>query len=303
MNNLLVILLGPTGVGKTDLSIEIAKYFKTEIISADSRQIFKELTIGTAVPSIDNLNEIKHHFIQSHSVKDYYSIDRFEKEVLNTLDSIFVKTNIAIMTGGSMLYIDAVCNGIDELPDPDPDLRDELNKQFEKDGIEGLRIQLKKLDPDYYETVDLRNPKRLLRAIEVCLTTGKPYSSLRTSTKKERPFKIIKIGLNLPRDILYNRINQRVDKMIEEGLVEEALQVFPFRHLNSLNTVGYKELFDYFEGNTDIATAIDLIKRNTRRYARRQLTWFRKDKDITWFQPDQNEEIIQYLMSSCSRAR
>ena len=303
MNNLLVILLGPTGVGKTDLSIEIAKYFKTEIISADSRQIFKELTIGTAVPSIDNLNEIKHHFIQSHSVKDYYSIDRFEKEVLNTLDSIFVKTNIAIMTGGSMLYIDAVCNGIDELPDPDPDLRDELNKQFEKDGIEGLRIQLKKLDPDYYETVDLRNPKRLLRAIEVCLTTGKPYSSLRTSTKKERPFKIIKIGLNLPRDILYNRINQRVDKMIKEGLVEEALQVFPFRHLNSLNTVGYKELFDHFEGNTDIATAIDLIKRNTRRYARRQLTWFRKDKDITWFHPDQNEEIIQYLMSSCSRAR
>ena len=295
MSNHLVILLGPTGVGKSDLSIELAKYFKTEIISADSRQIFKELTIGTAVPSLTDQNKVKHHFIQSHSVTDYYSVDRFEKEVLNTLDSIFAKTNIAIMTGGSMLYIDAVCNGIDELPDPDPDLRHELNKQFEKKGIESLRIQLKKLDPGYYEIVDLKNPKRLLRAIEVCLTTGKPYSSLRTSTKKGRPFKIIKIGLNLPRDVLYERINQRVDKMIEDGLIEEALQVFPFRHLNSLNTVGYKELFDYFEGKTDITTAIDLIKRNTRRYVRRQLTWFRKDKDITWFQPDQKEEIIQYL--------
>ena len=303
MSNHLVILLGPTGVGKTDLSIELAKYFKSEIISADSRQIFKELTIGTAVPSIADQGKIKHHFIQSHSITDYYSVDRFEKEVLDTLNHIYSQTNIAIMTGGSMLYIDAVCNGIDELPDPDPDLRNDLNKQFEKDGIEGLRIQLKRLDPAYYEIVDLKNPKRLLRAIEVCLTTGKPYSTLRTSTKKERPFKITKIGLNLPRDILYNRINQRVDKMIEDGLIEEARQVFHLRHLNSLNTVGYKELFDYFEGKTDEASAIDLIKRNTRRYARRQLTWFRKDKDIIWFQPDQKNEIIQYLMSSCSRAR
>ncbi len=295
MNKFLIVLIGPTGIGKSKLAIKLAQHLQTEIISSDSRQIFRELSIGTAVPGQKELKTIPHHFIHSHSIHDYYNASKFEIEALNKIDELFNAHSSVVMTGGSMLYIDAVCKGIDDLPTVDPKLRKELIEDFEKNGIEHLRLQLKKLDPVYYEQVDLKNPKRLLHALEICLMTGKPYSSFRTENIKERPFKIIKIGLNMDREKLYDRINNRVDQMIVEGLEEEARKVYEHRTLNSLNTVGYKELFAYFDGETTFEKAIELIKRNTRHYARKQLTWFRKDQEIKWFQPEQEKEIIEWL--------
>jgi len=294
MPKFLIILLGPTGVGKTDLSIELAKYYHTEIISCDSRQIYKEMSIGTAVPDQQTLESVPHHFIQSHSIHDYYNASKFEIEVLEKLELLFQKKEIVVMTGGSMMYIDALCKGIDDLPEVDEELRKSLTQRLESEGIESLRNELRYHDPIYYNQVDLRNPKRILHALEICLMTGSPYSSFRTNQPKKRPFHIIKLGLNLDREVLYTRINERVEKMFREGLEIESLNLYPFRHLNSLNTVGYRELFDYFDGNITLTEAREKIKANSRKYARKQLTWFRRDPEITWFTPAMKDEIIEF---------
>ena len=296
MKNLIVIV-GPTGIGKTDLSIDIAKEYNTEIISSDSRQVYRELKIGTAVPADQQLSEVKHHFVGNVSIYDYYNASMFEFEVIDKLKQLHDSYNEVIMTGGSGMYINAVCNGIDELPTVDQDLRNELKERFEKEGIESLRMQLKMLDPVSYERVDLKNPKRMLKVLEVSLQTGKPYSSFLSKPKKQRDFNIIKIGLERDRVELYNRINLRVDQMVEEGLVDEARRFFPDRNLNSLNTVGYKELFDYFDGIIDLDKAIELIKRDSRHYAKKQISWFNRDKEFTWFHPDKKEEIIRFINS------
>ncbi len=294
----LIIITGPTASGKTDLAVTLAEHFDTEIISADSRQIFKEMRIGTAVPYDEVLHRVKHHFIQTRSVKEYYNAFMYETEVIDLLEQqIFVNHDVAIMCGGSMMYVDAVCNGIDLIPDPDMEVRNRLWQQFENEGIEPLRQQLLQLDPDYYKICDLNNHKRIIKALEVSIQTGKPYSSFRTGNKKQRSFSIIKIGVNYPREILHQRINQRVDKMIGEGLLDEAQSLYPLKHLNSLNTVGYRELFDYFDNKTSLETAVELIKRNTRRYARKQISWFNGDNDLAWFQPDKVDDIINYCNS------
>lgn len=294
----LIIITGPTASGKTDLAVTLAEHFDTEIISADSRQIFKEMRIGTAVPDDEVLHRVKHHFIQTRSVKEYYNAFMYETEVIDLLEQqLFVNHDVAIMCGGSMMYVDAVCNGIDLIPDPDMAMRNRLWQQFENEGIEPLRQQLLQLDPEYYKICDLNNHKRIIKALEVSIQTGKPYSSFRTGNKKQRSFSIIKIGVNYPREILHQRINQRVDKMIGEGLLDEARSLYSLKHLNSLNTVGYRELFDFFDNKTSLETAVELIKRNTRRYARKQISWFNGDKDLTWFQPDKVDDIINYCNS------
>lgn len=293
----LIVVLGPTGVGKSDISIQLARYFNTDIISADSRQVFRELSIGTAVPSEDDLNSAPHHFIQARSIHDYYNVSQYETEVLEKAEQLFKTKNPLILTGGSMLYIDTICNGIDDIPTVTPEIRSEVVAWYNANGLEALQQRLQQMDPEYYRIVDLNNAKRLLHAVEICQMTGKTFTSFRTKTFRERPFQIIKVGINQDRELLYERINQRVDRMIEAGLLEEAKSVYPFRTLNSLNTVGYKELFDYFDGSCTLDQAIDLIKRNSRRYARKQLTWFRRDKGINWFTPDQYQEIISFIES------
>ena len=298
MTKTLIIILGPTAIGKTDLSIEVAKHYNTEIISCDSRQIYKELSIGTAIPNPQQLHTVNHRMIQNHSITEYYNASDYEVEAMKNIEEVFDSHDQAIMSGGSMMFIDVVCNGIDDLPTIDPEIRKEIIQRFEKDGLDPLRVELKRIDPEYYSIVDLKNHKRILHALEIFYMTGKKYSELRTNTKKKRDFDIIKIGMNTDRSILHKRINARVDKMIEEGLIEEVRAVCPFRQLNSLNTVGYKELFDYFDNNITLDDAIELIKRNSRRYARRQLTWFNKDKTIKWFEPNQTQEIINYLDST-----
>ncbi len=295
MSKNLIIIVGPTGIGKTNVSIQIANHFKTDIISADSRQIFKELKIGTASPSSDELKAAKHYNIATHSIYEYYSAWEFEQDALKWADEIFERNNFAVLTGGSMMYIDAVCKGIDELPTIDEELRSELKKQYDNEGIENIRRQLKQLDPEFYKQVDLKNHKRVIHAVEICLMTGKPYSSLRTETIKQRSFNMIKIGLKLDRDKIYDRINKRVDRMVELGLIDEAKKYYKDKHLNSLNTVGYKELYAYFDGEYDLDKAIELIKRNSRRYAKKQLTWFNKDKEISWFSPFDTEKIIEHI--------
>lgn len=295
MSKTLVVLTGPTGIGKTSVSIELAKYYKTEIVSSDSRQIFKELLIGTAVPDKNDLSEVKHHFIQSHSIFDNYNASRYESEALSLVDKLFQKHDVLLLVGGSMLYIDAICKGIDIMPDADPEIRKNLKEQFEKEGLEGLRLKLKKLDPEYYKNVDLKNPQRIIHALEISIMTGKPFSSFRTNTKKQRPFSIVKIGLNCDRQLLHERINKRVDMMVAQGLEKEARSVYPQKNLNSLNTVGYREWFSYFDGNISRDKAIELIKRNSRRYARKQITWFRKDESVEWFLPTQTKEIIDFI--------
>ncbi|MBN2165873.1 MAG: tRNA (adenosine(37)-N6)-dimethylallyltransferase MiaA [Marinilabiliaceae bacterium] len=294
-NNYLIVIVGPTGIGKTDLSIKLAENFNTEIISGDSRQIFKEMNIGTATPTPDQLNSVTHHLINSHSITDYYNAYKYEQDVLKLTSKLFETKNPIILTGGSMMYIDALCNGIDELPTIDPKLRDNLKNQFDKEGITPIRRLLKQLDPAFYSQVDLKNPKRIIHAVEVCLMTGLPYSNLRKKCKQTRPFKIIKIGLEMNRDELYSRINKRVDLMIEDGLENEAIKLFPLKHLNSLNTVGYKELFEYFDGKIIREEAIELIKRNSRRYAKKQLSWFKKDNETTWFNPNDYDKIINFV--------
>ncbi|NOX87132.1 MAG: tRNA (adenosine(37)-N6)-dimethylallyltransferase MiaA [Chlorobi bacterium] len=291
----LVVVAGPTASGKSDVAILLAKYFKTEIISADSRQFYKEIPIGTAAPGREQLAAVKHHFAGHLSVKDDYNVSRFEQDVLNLLDELFKTHEVVIMVGGSGLYIDAVCKGIDELPEPDETIRNSLNELVEKKGIGTLQRKLKRLDPAYYNQVDLYNPKRLIRAIEVCLQTGKPYSQLRQNKPKKRDFDIIKIGMEVPREILVERIAHRTYEMMEKGWLEEALKVYPMKDCNALNTVGYKELFKYFDGEWDLDTAIQKIITNTRRYARRQMTWFRKDKAIAWFDPSDVEGMIRLV--------
>jgi tRNA dimethylallyltransferase len=294
-NKNLIILLGPTGVGKTELSLELAEYLSSPILSCDSRQLYAQLKIGTAAPTPEQMKRVVHYFAGILNIDEYYSASQFESESLQLLETLFTQTDTVLMTGGSMMYIDAVCKGIDDLPTVDPDLRSELKQRFEQEGLDSLRNQLKILDPEFYKQVDLKNPKRVIHALEICIMTGKPYSSLRTNTVKERPFNIIKIGLTRDREELYQRINKRVDEMISLGLEEEARSFYEYKHFNSLNTVGYKELFRYFDGEYTFEEAVEKIKQNTRIYSRKQMTWFKRDASIQWFQPDEKDAIISYL--------
>ena len=299
----LIVIAGPTASGKTGLAIELAKHYHTEIISADSRQFYREIPIGTAAPTAGQMQEVPHHFVGNLSVTDSYNVSQYEKEVLALLDKKFSSHPVMIMAGGSGLYINAVCHGIDELPDPDPVLRKELNTLLEKDGLPALQKTLKQLDPEYFEKVDQNNPKRLLRAIEVCRQTGKKYSDLRQNQVVQRNFNILKIGLELPREVLNSRINERTNLMLQAGWIEEAKTVLPFRHLNALNTVGYKELFAYFDGKWTLDKAIEKIKTNTRRYAKRQMTWFRKDTDICWFSANDRKNIISIIEKKLNQGK
>ena len=278
----LVVILGPTGVGKTDLSIELANQLQCPIVSADSRQLYKGLTIGTDAPTQQQQKKAKHYFIGTLSVEDYFSASQFEDKAIELLAELHKTHNHVIMSGGSMMYIDAVCKGIDDIPTIDPVLRKQLMEQFHNEGLDNIRMQLKMRDPVFYNQVDLKNHKRVIHALEVCIMTGKPYSSLRTNSVKKRPFEIVRIGLTRPREQLYARINARVDQMIERGLVEEARRFYPLKHLNSLNTVGYKELFMHFDGDCTLEFAIDKIKQHSRNYARKQLSWFNRSDDIYW---------------------
>jgi tRNA dimethylallyltransferase len=281
----LLVITGPTAAGKTAAAIEIAQRLKTEIVSADSRQFYREMSIGTAKPSAEELAAVKHHFIDSHSIHDNFTVGDFEKKGLAVIESLFQQHDVVLLVGGSGLFIKAICEGLDELPQAAPGVREALNETFSEQGIGFLQEKLKAVDPAYYRQVDLNNPQRLIRALEVYESTGKPFSSYRTAPVNARPFNIVKIGLTLPREQLYDRINKRVDQMVAQGLVEEVRSLLPYRHLNALNTVGYSELFDYFDGKIGLDTAIDLIKQNTRRFAKRQLTWFRKDTSIQWYNP------------------
>lgn len=294
-NKTLVVIAGPTAAGKTDISILLAQEWNTEIISADSRQFYRELNIGTAKPGLHQLQEVKHHFVGHLSIHDYYNVSLFENDVLQLLVKLFGKHDIVLMVGGSGLYIDAVCQGIDDFPDPTPELRTSLKGIYHGEGIGKLQEMLLQLDPEYYCQVDIGNPIRLLRALEVCLTTGQKFSDHRLNSRKQRDFNIIKIGLNLPRPELFSRIAGRVDQMMEKGLLQEVQKLLPFRQLNALNTVGYKELYEYLDSKTSLSQAIENIKTNTRRYAKRQLTWFNKNADYEWFTPEQVSEIIEMV--------
>ena len=291
----LIVLVGPTGVGKTELSLRIAEHLNTCIISADSRQLYKDITIGTAAPTTEQLSRVPHHFVGILDLADYYSAAQYETEVLAKLAHLFPNNPNILLTGGSMLYVDAICKGIDDMPTIDNETRQFILEKFNKEGLEHLTRELKLLDPEYYYKVDLKNHKRVIHALEICYMTGKPFSSFRTRDSKDRPFNILKIGLQRERLELYQRINQRVEEMIELGVVEEAQRVFPQRHLNSLNTVGYKELFKYIEGEWDLPFAIQKIQRNTRVYAKKQMTWFKRDTDIKWFHPSEEEQILSYI--------
>ena len=295
MGNTLIVLTGPTAVGKTALCLDIAKHFDIPIINADSRQIYRELTIGTARPTEAQLKEVRHYFVGTLSLEDYYSASLYEQQVLQLLNQQFRNKEYALLAGGSMMYIDAVCDGIDDIPTIDDKTRETMKKRLAEEGLEALCEELRQLDPEYYEIVDRQNPRRVVHALEICTMTGKTYTSFRKKERRERPFRIIKIGLNRPREELYERINRRVDEMMERGLLEEAKRLYPLRGLNALNTVGYKELFDYFDGRWSLEEAVERIKGNTRRYARKQLTWYKKDELIKWFHPDQKEEIIRYI--------
>lgn len=297
LNKTLIVVVGPTAIGKTALAITLAKHFNTEIVSADSRQFFKEMAIGTAKPDAEELAAAKHHFINSHSVSQLFSTGDFEVEALKTIDNIFSNHTTAIMVGGSGLYINAVVNGLDEMPEIDLSIREKLNNQFETEGISAIQTQLATYDPEYFAKVDRQNPQRMIRGLEVFLSTGQKLSSMLSATKKQRPFNIIKIGLNTDRAVLYNRINLRVDKMMELGLLEEVKSLLPYRTFNALNTVGYAELFDYIDDKISLEAAVSAIKQNTRRFAKRQLTWFRRDEEIKWFEPNDSEEVIQFINS------
>lgn len=283
MNNYLITVIGATAIGKTALSIQLAQHFKTEIISCDSRQFYKEMKIGTAVPSAEELIAAPHYFIQNKSIFDAYNVGQFEKDALKELEGLFSKNNIVIMVGGSGLYTNAVLEGFDDFPEVNPEIRLKLNKQIENGEIEILQKQLKDLDSDSYSTIEIENPHRLIRALEICIGTGKPYSSFKNKNKVKRNFIPIKIGLTADRELMYERINKRVDLMLEEGLLEEAKKLYPHKELNALQTVGYRELFDYFDGKYSLEIAVDEIKKNTRRFAKRQVTWNKKDPTIHWF--------------------
>ena len=295
MNKTLIVITGPTAVGKTDLCLDIAKYFGIPIINADSRQIYREIKIGTAAPTEDQLQQVRHYFVGTQSLTDYYSASIYEQEVISLLDTLFQTSDYALLSGGSMMDIDAVCNGIDDIPTIDDETRNTLKKRLADEGLESLCEQLRILDPEHYEMVDKKNPRRVVHALEICLMTGRTYTSFRTNEHKVRPFNIIKIGLNRNREIIYDRINHRVDNMMEQGFLEEARSVYHLRHLNALNTVGYKELFAYLDGKWALEEAVERIKGNTRRYARKQLTWFKKDPLVTWFSPDDKQMILNHI--------
>lgn len=293
----LIVVTGPTGVGKTDIAIRLAREFGTEIISADSRQIYRDIPIGTAAPTPEQLAEVKHHFVGILGLDEYYSAAQFEEDVMNLLPRLFVRSPYVVMCGGSMMYVDAVCKGIDNIPTISEEIRTTVAKRLMDLGADAMREELKRLDPEYYAQVDLNNMKRVVHAIEICEQAGMPYSRLRTGVAKQRPFRILKIGLTLPRAELFDRINRRVVKMIDSGLVEEARKVYPMRHLNSLNTVGYKELFAWMDGTMDYDTAVTRIQKNTRVYAKKQLTWYAKDQSMQWFLPTDYDKILSYCRS------
>lgn len=293
----LIVLIGPTGVGKTELSLRLAEQFNTCIVSADSRQLYADLKIGTAAPTPEQLKRVRHYFVETLQLTDYYSAAQYEAEVLQLLEKLYTEHDVVLMTGGSMMYVDAVCKGIDDIPTVDAETRQLLLGKYETEGLDRLCAELKLLDPEYYKIVDSKNPKRVIHALEICYMTGKTYTSFRTQQKKERPFHILKIGLTREREELYDRINRRVEQMIEDGLVEEARRVYPHRALNSLNTVGYKEIFKYLDGEWTLPFAIEKIQQNSRIYSRKQMTWFKRDKEIRWFHPEQETEIVTYLRS------
>jgi tRNA dimethylallyltransferase len=291
----LFVLLGPTAVGKTALSLKVAKLLGSPIINCDSRQIYKGMDIGTAAPTEEQLKETKHYFVKILELQEYYSAAQYEADVIQLINQLQHSHNNMLLSGGSMMYIDAVCDGIDDIPNVDIEVRKVLKERLQAEGLEPLRNELRLLDPEYYNIVDLKNPKRIVHALEICYTSGKPYSTFRVREKKERPFQIIKIGLKRSRDDLFYRINKRVDMMMGEGLLEEARSLYPLRHLNALNTVGYKELFHYFDGTWDLDFAIEKIKKNTRDYAKKQMTWFAHDDNIHWFSPDNEKEIFHFI--------
>ena len=295
MTHTLIVLIGPTGVGKTELSLSIAEHFHTCIVSSDSRQLYSDLKIGTAAPTPDQLARVPHHFVGTLKLTDSYSAAQYEAEVMAKLDELFQQNDVVVLTGGSMMYVDAICKGIDDIPTVDKETRELMIQRYEEEGLEKLCAELKILDPEYYKIVDLKNPKRVIHALEICYMTGKTYTSFRTRSTKERPFRIIKIGLIRDREELYERINRRVDIMMQDGLLEEAKNVYEYKHLNSLNTVGYKEIFQYLDGEWTLDFAIEKIKQNSRIYSRKQMTWFKRDTDITWFHPDQKEEIMNHI--------
>ena len=293
----LIVLIGPTGVGKTELSLRLAEQFHTCIVSADSRQLYADLKIGTAAPTHEQLQRVQHYFVGTLKLTDYYSAAQYEAEALQLLGTLFTEHDTVLLTGGSMMYVDAICKGIDDIPTVDTETRQLMLYKYETEGLERLCSELKLLDPEYYKIVDLKNPKRVVHALEICYMTGKTYTSFRTQQKKERSFRIIKIGLPRDREELYQRINRRVEQMITDGLVEEARRVYPYRTLNSLNTVGYKEIFKYLDGEWTLPFAIEKIQQNSRIYSRKQMTWFKRDQDIHWFHPEQETEILMYLRS------
>ena len=292
--NTLIVITGPTAVGKTALTIQLAQHYNMPIINADSRQIYRELKIGTASPTEEQLKQAAHYFVGTKSIDDYYNASIYEQEVLALIASRPTQ-GLHLLSGGSMMYIDAVCNGIDDIPTVRDDIREKMKQRYQEEGLEALCEDLKRLDPEHYETVDRQNYRRVIHALEICYQTGRTYTSFRTQKRKQRPFRIVKIGLNREREDLYNRINQRVDMMMDQGLLHEAASLYGQRHLNALNTVGYKEIFNYIEGRWSLDEAVERMKGNTRRYARKQLTWFKRDKSVCWFHPDQQEEILKYI--------
>ena len=292
-NSTLIVITGPTAVGKTALTIDLAREYNTLVINADSRQIYRELKIGTAAPTEEQLHQAQHYFVGTKSIHDYYNASMYEQEVMSLLSES--PTQIHLLSGGSMMYIDAVCNGIDDIPTVRDDIREKMKRRYQDEGLEALCADLERLDPEHYAIVDRQNYRRVIHALEICYQTGKTYTSFRTQAKKERPVRIVKIGVNCERDLLYNKINARVDEMMERGLLREAESLYAFRQQNALNTVGYKELFDYMDGRWSLEEAVERIKGNTRRYARKQLTWFKRDQQMKWFRPDEKDEILKYI--------
>lgn len=294
----LITLQGPTGVGKTELSLRLAEFFDTCILNADSRQVYRDIPIGTAAPTEAERQRVPHHFVGMLALDDYYSAAQYESDVLRLLnDEVFPQKDVAILSGGSMMYIDAVCKGIDDIPTIDAETREMMRERYEREGLEPLAEELRLLDPDYYAECDIRNPKRVVHALEICYMTGRTYTSFRVRRKAHRPFRIIKVGLQREREELYDRINRRVDCMMQDGWLDEARRVLPFRHCNSLNTVGYKELFKYLDGEWELDFALEKIRRNTRVYSRKQMTWFRRDEEVRWFHPEDENGILDYLQA------